>query len=120
MKLSMIGLIVLLALVAAFAGQTPGIIPVRFLPLTGATSLLVVIVAGFGAGVLGGWVAGLPGVFRRRSAAAPRRRAVPGAPGGGAGLRARGLIEHWELQPAVRLTPGGLEIVLRFSEEGNA
>ncbi|OGP21452.1 MAG: hypothetical protein A2Z26_00200 [Deltaproteobacteria bacterium RBG_16_66_15] len=36
------------------------------------------------------------------------------------GLRARGLIEYWELQPAVRLTPGGLEIVLRFSEEGNA
>ena len=36
------------------------------------------------------------------------------------GLRAKGLIENWELQPAVRLTRGGLEIVLRLSEEGNA
>ena len=36
------------------------------------------------------------------------------------GLRTKELIEYWELQPAVRLTPGGLEIVLRFSEEGNA
>ncbi len=36
------------------------------------------------------------------------------------GLRAKGLVEYWELQPAVRLTPGGLEVVLRFSEEGNA
>lgn len=36
------------------------------------------------------------------------------------GLRAKGLIEYWELQPAVRLTPDGLRIVLRLSEEGNA
>ena len=36
------------------------------------------------------------------------------------GLRAKGLIEYWELQPAVRLTPGGLEVVLRFPEEGYA
>lgn len=36
------------------------------------------------------------------------------------GLRTKRLIEYWELQPAVRLTPGGLETVLRLSEEGNA
>jgi hypothetical protein len=36
------------------------------------------------------------------------------------GLRAKGLIEYWELQPAVRLTPEGLRLVLRLSEEGNA
>jgi hypothetical protein len=36
------------------------------------------------------------------------------------GLRARGLIEYWELQPAVRLTPEGLRIVLRLPEEGDA
>ena len=76
MKLSMIGLIVLLALVAAFAVQNPGIITVRFLHLTGATSLLVVIVAGFGAGVLGGWLAGLPGFFRRRAEAAAAARRI--------------------------------------------
>jgi DNA-binding MarR family transcriptional regulator len=37
-----------------------------------------------------------------------------------AALRAKGLIEYWELQPAVRLTPEGLRVVLRLQEEGNA
>ena len=36
-----------------------------------------------------------------------------------AGLRTKGLIEVWELQPAVRLTPEGLRAVLRFPEEGD-
>ncbi len=76
MKLSMIVLIVLLALVAAFGVQNPGIVTVRFLHLTGDTSLLVVIVAGFAAGVLGGWLAGLPGSFRRRSEAAAAARRI--------------------------------------------
>jgi uncharacterized membrane protein YciS (DUF1049 family) len=76
MKISMILLIVLLALVAAFAVQNPGIITVRFIHLTGDTSLLVVIVAGFGAGVLGGWLAGLPGFFRRRSEAAAAAKRI--------------------------------------------
>lgn len=35
-------------------------------------------------------------------------------------LRARGLIEYWELQPAVRLTPDGLRLVLGLSGEGSA
>ena len=35
-------------------------------------------------------------------------------------LRAKGLIEYWELQPAVRLTPDGLRLVLRLSGEGGA
>jgi uncharacterized membrane protein YciS (DUF1049 family) len=79
MKLSMIVLIVLLAIVAAFGVQNPGIVTVRFLHLTGDTSLPVVIVSGFAAGVLGGWLAGLPGFFRRRAeaaAAAKRIRAL--------------------------------------------
>jgi uncharacterized membrane protein YciS (DUF1049 family) len=76
MKLSMIVLIVLLALVAAFGVQNPGIVTVRFLHLTGDTSLLVVIVTGFAAGVLGGWLAGLPGFFRRRSEAAAAARRI--------------------------------------------
>ena len=37
-----------------------------------------------------------------------------------AGLRAKGLIEYWELQPAVRLTPEGLRAALRLQEDGNA
>ena len=36
------------------------------------------------------------------------------------GLRARGWIEYWELQPAVRLTPEGLRAVLHLPEEGDA
>ncbi|MGE5283507.1 MAG: LapA family protein [Actinomycetota bacterium] len=76
MKFSMIVLIVLLALVAAFAVQNPGIIKVRFLNFSGDTSLLVVIVVGFGAGVLGGWLAGLPGYFRRRSEAGAAARRI--------------------------------------------
>lgn len=36
-----------------------------------------------------------------------------------AGLRAKGLIEYWELQPAIRLTPEGLKFALLFPEEGN-
>jgi hypothetical protein len=36
------------------------------------------------------------------------------------GLRAKGLIEYWELQPAVRLTPEGLQAVLRLPEEEGA
>lgn len=82
MKFSMIVLIVLLALVAAFAVQNPGIITVRFMQWNADTSLLVVIVAGFGAGVLGGFLAGLPGSFRRRSeasAAAKRIRELEAA-----------------------------------------
>ena len=35
-------------------------------------------------------------------------------------LRAKGLIEYWELQPAVRLTPEGLRAVQCLPEEGDA
>ena len=35
-------------------------------------------------------------------------------------LRAKRLIEYWELQPAVRLTPEGLQAALRLPEEGDA
>lgn len=36
------------------------------------------------------------------------------------GLRANGLIEYWELQPAVRLTPEGLRIATTLPEDGDA
>jgi hypothetical protein len=34
-------------------------------------------------------------------------------------LRAKGLIEYWELQPAIRLTPEGVRAVLQM-EEGSS
>jgi hypothetical protein len=37
-----------------------------------------------------------------------------------AALRAKGWIEYWELQPAVRLTPDGLRAVLRLEGERGA
>jgi uncharacterized membrane protein YciS (DUF1049 family) len=73
---ALVVLVVLLAVVAAFAVQNPGIITVRFLHLSGSTSVLVVIVAAFAAGVLGGWLAGLPGYFRRRSEASAARKRI--------------------------------------------
>jgi len=73
---ALVALVVLLAVVAAFAVQNPGIITVRFLHLSGSTSVLVVIVSAFAAGVLGGWLAGLPGYFRRRSEASAARKRI--------------------------------------------
>lgn len=58
-------IIVLLALVAAFAVQNPGVIDVRFLHLSGSTSLLVIIVLAFGIGVLVGFLGGVPSSMRR-------------------------------------------------------
>jgi uncharacterized membrane protein YciS (DUF1049 family) len=72
----LIVLVALLALVAAFAVQNPGVIVFRFLTFSGYTSLLVVVVAAFAAGVLGGWLAGLPGFFRRRAEAAAAARRI--------------------------------------------
>ena len=50
---------------AAFAVQNPGILTVRFLHLSGTTSLLIVVVAAFGAGVLAGLLCGIPAAMRR-------------------------------------------------------
>jgi uncharacterized integral membrane protein len=69
-------LVALLALVAAFAVQNPGVIVVRFLTFSGYTSLLVVIVAAFAAGVASAGLAGLPGFFRRRSEAGAAARRI--------------------------------------------
>ncbi len=65
MRAALIILVVVLALVAAFAVQNPGIVTVRFLHLAGDTSLLVIIVLAFGAGIVAGWLAGIPATFRR-------------------------------------------------------
>ena len=65
MRAVLVLLVIVLALVAAFAVQNPGIVTVRFLHLSGETSLLVIIVLSFGAGLLAGWLAGIPVSFRR-------------------------------------------------------
>ena len=76
MKATLLVLVALLGLVAAFAVQNPGIIVVRFLTFSGYTSLLVVTVAAFAAGVVSGGLAGLPGFFRRRSEAAAAAKRI--------------------------------------------
>ena len=65
MRAVLLLIVVLLALVAAFAVQNPGVIDVRFLHLSGSTSLLVIIVLAFGIGVLVGFLGGVPSSFRR-------------------------------------------------------
>jgi uncharacterized integral membrane protein len=76
MKFSMLVIIVLLGLVAAFAIQNPGIVTVRFMSLSGDTSILVVIVAAFAVGVLGAGLASVPGQLRRRSEAVAAKRRI--------------------------------------------
>jgi uncharacterized membrane protein YciS (DUF1049 family) len=76
MKAVLLVLVALLALVAAFAVQNPGIIVFRFLTFSGYTSLLVVIVVAFAAGVVSAGLAGLPGFFRRRSEAGAAARRI--------------------------------------------
>jgi uncharacterized integral membrane protein len=65
MRAALLLIIVLLALVAAFAVQNPGILTVNFLHLSGSTSLLVVIVVAFGTGVIVGLLFGIPTSMRR-------------------------------------------------------
>ena len=76
MKAVLIVLVILLAVVAAFAVQNPGVIVVRFLTISGYTSLLAVIVAAFAAGVVSAGLAALPGFFRRRSEAGAAARRI--------------------------------------------
>ena len=69
MRLVLVLLVVVLGLFAAFAIQNPeimGFITVRFFTLSGTTSVLAVIVAAFGAGVLVGFLPGIPASFRRK------------------------------------------------------
>ena len=65
MRAALLIIVLLLALVAAFAVQNPGILAVRFFHLSWSTSLLVVIVVAFGAGVLVGLLCGMPASIRR-------------------------------------------------------
>lgn len=66
MRLVLILLVAVMALVAAFAIQNPGIVTVHFFNLSASTSVLVIIITSFGAGVLVGFLPGIPTSFRRR------------------------------------------------------
>ncbi|GAB4373282.1 MAG: hypothetical protein Kow00128_22730 [Deltaproteobacteria bacterium] len=59
-------LVIVMGLVAAFAIQNPGIVTVQFFTLSASTSILVIIVVAFGAGVLVGFLPGIPSAFQRR------------------------------------------------------
>jgi uncharacterized integral membrane protein len=76
MKAALLVLVVLLALVATFAVQNPGVIVVRFLTYSGTTSLLVVVVAALAAGMVSAELAGLPRFFHRRSEARAAARRI--------------------------------------------
>ena len=100
MKFSMLVLIVLLGLVAMFAIQNPGIVTVRFMTLSGDTSILVVIVAAFAAGVVGAGLASLPGQLRRRSDASAAKQRIR------------------DLEEEVRRLQGEIEGLRRHAERG--
>ncbi len=66
MRSILILLVIVMGLVAAFAIQNPGIVTVQFFTVSASTSVLVIIVVAFGAGVLVGFLPGIPTAFRRR------------------------------------------------------
>jgi len=66
MRLILIVLVVLMGLFAMVAIQNPGIVTINFFNYFTETSILVVIVAAFGAGVIVGFLPGIPASFRRR------------------------------------------------------
>jgi uncharacterized integral membrane protein len=59
-------IVALLLLVAVFAVQNPGVIPVRFMKFSADTSLLAIIVVAFGIGIVVGFLCGVPKSFRTR------------------------------------------------------
>ncbi len=80
MRAVLVVLVIVLALVAAFAVQNPGVVTVRFLHLSAETSLLVIIVLSFGVGVLAGWLAGVPASFRQARRIRELEAAAKGRP----------------------------------------
>jgi len=66
MRLVLIVLVILMGLFAMFAIQSPGVVTVNFFNYYAETSVLVVIVAAFGIGVIVGFLPGIPASFKRR------------------------------------------------------
>ncbi len=66
MRLVLLVLVVLMGLFAMFAIQNPGVVTVNFFNYYAETSVLVVIVAAFGAGIIVGFLPGIPTSFKRK------------------------------------------------------
>ncbi len=66
MRLVLLVLVVLMGLFAMFAIQNPGVVTVNFYNYYAETSVLVVIVAAFGAGIIVGFLPGIPTSFKRK------------------------------------------------------
>jgi len=66
MRLILIILVVLMGLFAMVAIQNPGVVTINFFNYFAETSILVVIVVAFGAGVIVGFLPGIPTAFKRR------------------------------------------------------
>jgi uncharacterized integral membrane protein len=66
MRLVLIVLVVLMGVVAMFAIQNPGIVKVNLFNYYAETSILVLIVAAFGGGVIVGFLPGIPASMRRK------------------------------------------------------
>ncbi|NNF83863.1 MAG: LapA family protein [Deltaproteobacteria bacterium] len=66
MRLVLIILVVLMGVVAVLAIQNPGVVTINFFNYFAETSILVVIVAAFGTGVIVGFLPGIPASFKRR------------------------------------------------------
>ena len=66
MRLILIVLVVLMGVVAVLAIQNPGVVTINFFNYFAETSILVVIVAAFGTGVIVGFLPGIPASFKRR------------------------------------------------------
>jgi len=87
MRLILIVLIILMGVVAVLGIQNPGIVKVNFFNYYAETSILIVILAAFGAGVIVGFLPGIPTAFKRRrrireleSDLAARRKSEPPPP----------------------------------------
>jgi len=88
MRLVLIVLVLLMGIVAIFAIQNPGIVTINFFNYYAETSILVVIIVAFGAGVIVGFLPGIPAAFRRKrrirelesDLAAQRRSDLPPPP----------------------------------------
>lgn len=66
MRLVLIIMVILMGLVSVFAIQNSDIVTVSFFNYSGSTSILVIIIISFGAGVLVGFLPGIPTGFKRK------------------------------------------------------
>ena len=66
MRIVLVILVLLMGIVAVFAIQNPGIVTINFFNYYAETSILVVIIVAFGAGVVVGFLPGIPSAFRRK------------------------------------------------------